>query len=134
MAHPYHHAVRSARLFGGEADDYLAIHSWFDESKAFLPDLRHRALRHHSEGIFLCERIFGVTLQNSEGKTVPVRSVGEQHVKDDLGWIPTVKDWLGNLQVQPWMTKTAFQPARAEALNREANKANTEKADETGHA
>jgi hypothetical protein len=52
MAHPYHHAVRSARLFGGKPEDYLAIHNWFDESKAHLADFRHRALRHHSEGIF----------------------------------------------------------------------------------
>jgi len=82
MAHPYHHAVRSARLFGGVPRDYLAIHEWFDESKAHIADIRHRALRHHSEGIFLCEAIFGTTLTNSIGKTIPVRTVGEQHVKD----------------------------------------------------
>lgn len=110
MAHPYKHAVRSAHLFGGEAEDYLAIHNWFDESKAHIGDLRHRALRHHSEGIFLCESIFGVTLDNSDGRKVPVRAVGEQHVKDDLGWIPSVKDWLENLQLQPWMGKTAWRP------------------------
>lgn len=110
MAHPFHHAERSARLFGGVADDYLALHGWFDESKAHLPDLRHRALRHHAEGIFLAEKIFGVTLTNSDGKRVPTRLVGEQHVKDDLGRIPTVADWLTNLQVQPWMLRTPFRP------------------------
>ena len=112
MAHPYHHALRSAKLFGGRAEDYQAVHDWFDESKAHLPDLRHRALRHHSEGIFLCERIFGTTLRNADGKDVPVRLVGEQHVKDDLGWIPTVKDWLENLKLQPWMGRTPFRPTR----------------------
>ena len=111
MAHPWHHAVRSARLFGGEPDDYIAVHSWFDESKAHLSDLRHRALRHHSEGIFLCERLFGVTLTNSDGKEVPVRLVGEQHVNDDLGWVPTVKDWLQHLDVQPWMGRTLYRPS-----------------------
>lgn len=116
MAHPYHHAVRSARLFGGEPEDYLSIHSWFDESKAFMADIRHRALRHHSEGIFLCERIFGVVIENSMGKKVPVRFIGEQHVKDDLGWIPTVKDWLGQIEMQPWMAQTRFQPMRDERL------------------
>jgi len=35
-----------------------------DESKAHLPDFRHRALRHHTEGIFLAERIFSVTVFN----------------------------------------------------------------------
>src|SRR5262245_55282918 len=112
MAHPWHHAVSSAKHFGGKPEDYLAIHNWFDESKAHVPDLRHRALRHHSEGIFLCERLFGVTVRNSAGREVPVRLVGEQHVKEDLGFIPTVKDWLGNLRIEPWMGRTAFRPAR----------------------
>jgi hypothetical protein len=110
VAHPYHHAVRSVRLFGGEPADYMAIHNWFDESKAHIADVRHRALRHHSEGIFLCESIFGTTLTNSAGKPVPVRTIGEQHVKDDLGWIPSVKDWLQHIQLQPWMGQTPFRP------------------------
>jgi hypothetical protein len=109
MAHPWHHAERSARLFGGVPDDYLAIHNWFDESKAHLPDVRHRALRHHSEGIFLCETLFGTTIKNSAGRVIPVRQIGEQHVKDDLGWIPTVKDWLVHLPLQPWMTGNSVQ-------------------------
>ena len=53
-------------------------------------------------------------LENSEGRTVPVRSVGEQHVKDDLGWIPSVKDWLENIQMQPWMGRTAWRPSKDE--------------------
>lgn len=109
MAHPFHHAERSARLFGGLPDDYLSIHDWFDESKAHFADFRHRALRHHSEGIFLCESIFGATIRNSDDKQIPVRLVGEQHVKDDLGWIPTVKDWLQHLTPQPWMTRAEFR-------------------------
>lgn len=117
MAHPYHHAVRSAKLHGGQPEDYQEIHDWFDESKAHLPDLRHRALRHHSEGIFLCERLFGSTLRNADGKVVPVRTIGEQHVRDDLGWIPTVKDWLTHLNVQPWMGRTPFRPSRDAAMS-----------------
>jgi hypothetical protein len=30
MAHPFHHAVSSARKFGGVPADYQAIHDWFD--------------------------------------------------------------------------------------------------------
>jgi len=111
MAHPYQHAVRSARLFGGVPEDYQPIHDWFDESKAHIADLRHRALRHHSEGIFLCESIHGTTLTNADGRKVPVRTVGEQHVKDDLGWIPSVKDWLEHIDLQPWMGRTAWRPS-----------------------
>jgi len=86
MAHPLEHAKNSARRFGGVPDDYLPIHNWFDESKAILADVRHRALRHHAEGIFLAERIFGAAIRNSEGKDVPVRYLGEQ----PYGRSPTV--------------------------------------------
>ncbi|MCA9146730.1 MAG: hypothetical protein H6822_28360 [Planctomycetaceae bacterium] len=100
---PYHHAVSSAAKYGGSPEDYLAIHQWFDESKAFFPDFRHRALRHHAEGIFLLEKIFGVTVTNDNGRPVPTRFLGEQHVKEDLGRIPTVQDWLKSLAPEPWM-------------------------------
>lgn len=103
MATSYHHAVSSARKFGGIPEDYIAIHTWFDESKMHWADFRHRALRHHTEGIFLAEKIFGVTLTNSEGKVIPVRWVGEQHVKEDLGRIPTIKDWYENIRPLRWM-------------------------------
>ena len=103
MAHPWKHAQSSAKRFGGKPEDYLPIHIWFDESKAFLADFRHRALRHHTEGIFLCEKIFGVTVSNSEGKEIPVRYIGEQHVKEDLGRIPTAQDWLMQIKPERWM-------------------------------
>jgi len=103
--HPYHHALSSVQRWGGVVEDYLPIHDWFDESKQFLADFRHRALRHHTEGIFLCERIFGTTLTNSDGRVIPVRWVGEQHVKEDLGRIPSVQDWFENLMPQQWMRR-----------------------------
>ena len=108
--HPLIHAENSAKKWGGKAEDYLPVHQWFDESKAFLPDLRHRALRHHAEGIFMAERIFGVFILNSAGRQVPVRYVGEQHVKEDLGRIPTVSDWLREIHVKAWMMKGTERP------------------------
>lgn len=108
MAHPLKHAESSARKFGGKVEDYLPIHNWFDESKAFLPDFRHRALRHHAEGIFLCERIFDIAITNSEGKQVPVRYIGEQHVQEDLGRIPTAQDWLSQIKPERWMYGQRF--------------------------
>lgn len=103
MAHPYHHALSSVKKWGGKPEDYQTIHDWFDESKAHVADFRHRALRHHSEGIFMAEKIFGTTITNSDGRVVPVRYIGEQHVKEDLGKIPTVADWLLNIQPETWM-------------------------------
>ena len=104
MAHPWHHAVSSARKYGGRPEDYLEIHGWFDASKSQFADFRHRALRHHAFGIFEAERVFGVTVLNSDGRTVPVRFVGEQHVREDCGGvIPSAQDWLRTIPSKPWM-------------------------------
>ena len=103
MANPYHHAVSSAKKWGGVPEDYQAIHDWFDESKMMMADFRHRALRHHAEGIFMCERIFGHTITTSAGRKIPVRWIGEQHVKEDCGFIPSMQDWFQHIKPQKWM-------------------------------
>jgi hypothetical protein len=105
MAHCYYHALSSVRKWGGTSVDYLALHQWFDESKSIFADPRHRALRHHAEGIFMLETLFGATITNSDGKVVPVRLIGEQHVTEDLGFIPSFADWGRLIQPQTWMLK-----------------------------
>ena len=57
----------------------------------------------NAEGIFLAEKLFGVTIVNSDGKKIPVRYVGEQHVREDLGCIPTAQDWLSQIKPRRWM-------------------------------
>ena len=106
MAHSFHHAVSSAKKFGGVPDDYIDIHTWFDRSKEIIVNFRHRALRHHAEGIFLAERIFGVTIRNAAGRLIPVRLIGEQHVIEDLGRIPGFADWVHCIKPEPWMGRT----------------------------
>lgn len=91
---PHIHARNSARKFGGKPDDYQRIHDWFDQTKAHVPDMRHRAILHNSFGIYLCEQQFGTLITNSSGAQVSVRDIGEQHVLDDLGTIPTLDDCL----------------------------------------
>ena len=103
MAHPYHHAESSAKKYGGDSSEYLKYHDFLDASKSHMADFRHRALRHHSEGIFMLEQVFGVTITLSTGRIVPTRFIGEQHVLEDLGRIPTVHDWLGKIQPESWM-------------------------------
>jgi hypothetical protein len=117
MAHPYHHALSSVKKWGGVPEDYLRIHSWFDESKMILANFTHRALRHHAEGIFMAETIFGVTITNSAGKVVPVRFVGEQHVKEDLGFIPSFADWAKAIKPAAWMGQPKPLPEETEAAD-----------------
>ena len=107
MAHPYHHALSSVRSWGGSIEDYLAVHAWFDGSKEILADFRHRALRHHAEGIFMSERLFGTTLTLASGRQIPTRWIGEQHVREDLGHIPSFADWARAIRPEPWMGRAA---------------------------
>ena len=100
---PYLHAQVSVRKWGGVVDDYLPIHDFFDHSKAHFPDMRHRALLHSSFGIYIVERVFGTSLINSGGRTVQVRDIGEQHVIDDMGTIPTVQDYLSGMPMYKWL-------------------------------
>lgn len=90
---------------GGVVDDYLPLHQWFDQSKGIVADPRHRALRHHAEGIFMLETLFGATLVNADGRTVPVRLIGEQHVREDLGSIPSFADWALRIAPQAWILR-----------------------------
>lgn len=116
MSHPYHHAVSSAKKWGGVPEDYQAIHDWFDASKATMGDFRHRALRHHAFGIFECEARFGTTLVTSAGRLVPVRLIGEQHVLEDCGRIPSVEDWLRSVTPERWMNSPARLSSRKEIV------------------
>lgn len=103
MAHPYHHALSSVKKWGGTVDDYIRIHAWFDFSKSIIADYRHRALRHHAEGIFQAEVEFGPTITLSTGRIIPTRWVGEQHVREDLGRIPSFADWVRAIRPEKWM-------------------------------
>ena len=107
MADAIHHALSSVKKFGGEVQDYLPIHEWFDSTKGHVPDFRHRALRHHSEGIVLCIEVNGRSITNAIGQLIPTRWVAEQHVHEDFGFIPTAADWCRCISAQPWMSKGA---------------------------
>jgi hypothetical protein len=110
MAHPILHAKSSAKKFGGKWEDYIHIHNWFDETKAWYGHSNHRIFRHHSEGIFECEKIFGASFINSDNKIVYTRYVGEQHVREDCyNQIPTAKEWIETFFAEKkpmWMLRT----------------------------
>ena len=89
---------------GGVPSDYQSVHDWFDASKEHHALFTHRAMRHHAQGLFEAERVFGVSLTNSAVWDIPVLWIGEQHVREDCqGRIPSMADWLRRIQPEPWM-------------------------------
>jgi hypothetical protein len=101
MAHPYHHSLSSVKKWGGSVADYQPIHDWFDQSKQIIADFRHRALRHHAEGIFMAETIFGSTITLSTGRVVPVRWIGVQEVPSSNLGGPTINSFYINASLLP---------------------------------
>lgn len=102
MASAEDHAKSSAELFGGKWHDYFTIHNFFDVTRDIvapywrgntIPDFRHRALRHHDIGIDIIETLLDHEIMNSDGDSVSVRAVGEQHMYEDFDRIPTFDDW-----------------------------------------
>lgn len=105
IATDVHHAQSSVRRWGGVPADYIHIHKWFDESKHHHGDFRHRALRHHTEGIAECVERFGDFITNSDGRKVSVRWIAEQHVTEDHGYLPSFADWCRAIRPERWMTQ-----------------------------
>lgn len=101
---PLIHAKISVKRHGGHVNDYIPIHNFIDQSKMTMPDVRHRALLHSSFGCYLAEQMFGTYIVNSEGKEISVRDIAEEHVIDDLGFIPTVEKWLSEMPIKVWMS------------------------------
>lgn len=110
---PWIHAESSAKRYGGKPEDYIDIHNLMDSSKAAMGDSRHRALTHNTWFIgTIIEKVFGVTLTNSNGRTISTREIAEQHVLEDYRgrFIPTAQDFLANMELETWMVSGAGDP------------------------
>lgn len=110
------HAMSSARKWGGTPEDYLAIHEFIDSSKQIIGDVRHRSLYHHTAGVYLCQRIFGDTLQIGR-KRVPVRLIAERHIIEDLGWLPSPTDYIQGMPIATWMSGKQTKTVPLSTLN-----------------
>ncbi|MBM4707886.1 hypothetical protein GS982_01580 [Rhodococcus hoagii] len=103
MAQSWVHAQTSARHFGGEPDDYIKIHEWIDSFKNVVGDVTHRQYLHNTSGPWMAQEVFGRTITNSAGKKILVREIAENHITEDLGWIPSPADWSRCLTCKTWM-------------------------------
>lgn len=100
---PLIHAKISRKRYGGKVEDYIPLHEFIDSSKIAYPDVKHRAILHSSFGCYMAVQVFGTYITNSDGKDVSIRDLAEDHIIDDLGFIPTVEKWLENMDFKPWM-------------------------------
>jgi len=93
MSHPWYHGKSSARLFGGEPTDYVALHSDVDATKiAFSTNLHRLVLHNRDFGAGVLAGLHGDTLTRaSDGVGVPTRELVAQHCAEDYGnLVPTL--------------------------------------------
>jgi len=109
MAKPLIHAESSRKRWGGDIEDYLPIHDRMDSSKSVMAEVTHRTVFHSAFGIFIIEDIFGHFIVNSDQKRISVRDIAEQHVMEDLGCIPSLYEWMKDVEIKTWMTGTRKQ-------------------------
>jgi hypothetical protein len=135
MAHPYHHALSSVKKWGGSTRSYQPIHDWFDESKSHMADFRHRALRHHSEGIFMAEKILGAVIVNSDGRAVssPVSSANSTCRKTSAEF-HLLTTGSGQIKPQSWMYGNRISIERELAAAEAAEEEEEENAETHAHS
>lgn len=102
----YIHGKIHAKKYGGCPNDYADIDDFIDSTKQAVADVRHRAILHSAFGCFLVEKVFGRTRINSDNKEYSPRDIAEDHIQQDLGFIPTMEMYLNNMTTQPWMSGT----------------------------
>lgn len=99
----YLHAKSAARKWGGKPEDYVAVEEFIDGTKKAFGDIRHRAILHNTYGIWLAQELFGRVIKLDNGKDVAVREIAELHILEDLGFIPTIENWVKHMEIQQWM-------------------------------
>lgn len=111
---PIHHAMVSARLFGGNVYDYVDIHTKFDLSKSALGDMRHRAALHSVDhGGAVMEKLYA----NATWPGATTRDLIQQHMDDDQGFQVTLDDWLASSDVPIMISTMPKNPKHAAFLD-----------------
>lgn len=91
------HCEISVKRWGGQHDDYRAIHNFIDHTKSMCSDMRHRILHNQWAVNDIIVPIFGHSIENSDGRHVDVKDLCERdHLLVDYHnkFIPTLSDFV----------------------------------------
>lgn len=116
---PYKHALSTVKRYGGKVDDYLKIHELLDSPKSSIGNHTNRFATHN---MWFCleviPKIFGYNFINSDGKEVDSTAIALQHVSEDFKhkFIPSLHDYLKNMNVEPWMQNGVKQIDNEESI------------------
>jgi hypothetical protein len=95
------HCRVSQKRWGGQLQDYYAIHDFIDSTKELCTDSRHRILHTMWAVKNVVVPIFGHTLVNSDGKNIDIKDMCERdHLLVDFHnkYIPTLGDFVSAIE------------------------------------
>jgi hypothetical protein len=115
---PLQHARITAHRYGGEWQDWIAIHDWIDRSKAIFPSMQHRMLLHSDFGEWLTVRIHGEAIMAEDGTVISTCDLFRDHQVEDLGRVVTLAEWLCEVDADYW-TRRRKPPRQLERVREE---------------
>jgi hypothetical protein len=117
---PLQHARITAHRYGGEWQDWIAVHNWVDRSKMVFPSVQHRIFLHSDFGEWLAEQVWGTSVQASDGTVVATRDLFRDHQTEDLGRVVSLIEWLNEVDRPYWLRRQRspryLEPVREEPL------------------
>lgn len=122
MPPPFDHAKADVKKFGGKPEDYVKIHEVMDSSKGAVSSNLHRFAYHHSHFTTnILPLIFGHQIVNSDGRSINVKDIGENHCLVDFKgkFIPTLQDYCQSAFLEPWINNGLELSPSAKALKME---------------
>src|SRR5215468_2722902 len=115
---PLQHARITGRRYGGEWQDWIAIHDWIDRSKAIFPSMQHRMFLHSDFGEWLTVKIHGEAIEAKDGTVIPTCDLFRDHQVEDLGRVVTLAEWLREISADYW-TRRRKPPRQLEHIREE---------------
>lgn len=100
---PIIHAKSSAKTHGGKPEHYFPLHQLMDSAKMSVPDVRHRMLFHHEEGVAFVESILGKKTKIGGHKKVDTAVICREHIDEDLSYMPSLQQYLDLIKTEDWM-------------------------------
>lgn len=115
---PLQHARITAHRYGGEWQDWIALHDWIDRSKMIFPSMQHRMFLHSDFGEWLTLQIHGESITAADGTVIATRELFRDHQVEDVGRVVPLAEWLREIDTEYWKRRCR-PPVRLEPIRDE---------------
>jgi hypothetical protein len=112
---PLQHARITSHRYGGEWQDWIALHNWIDRSKMIFPSMQHRMFLHSDFGEWLTVQIHGEFFEAADSTVVATCELFRDHQVEDVGRVVPLAEWLREID-EPYWQRRHPPPRRLETI------------------